>query len=66
MLTGFETPDIDSLIGVYGSYEEANFIRSKVRFPNQAIISTTELPVTTTKVADFLHKRKIFWNYSKN
>ncbi len=66
ILISFEIDEINMLIGIYPSYEEAAFIRSKVRFPNQCIISTTKAPITTDMVGDFLRKKKIWWRYSKN
>lgn len=65
MLISFEIAEIDMLIGIYPSYEEAAFIRSKVRFPNQCIISTTKAPITTDRVGDFLRKKRTLWRYSK-
>ncbi len=66
ILTSFEMTGIDSLVGIYPSYEEANFIRSKTRFPNQCIISETDAPITTDRVGDFLRKTRQWWKYSKN
>ncbi len=65
MLISFEIVGIDMLIGIYPSYEEASFIRTKVRFPNQCIISETDNPVTTDKVGDFLRRTRQWWKYGK-
>lgn len=66
MLVDFSISGVDSLVGIYPSYEEANFIRSKARFPNQCIISETDNKITTDRVGDFLRRTRQWWEYSKN
>ena len=66
MLISFEIVGIDMLVGIYPSYEEANFIRSKTRFPHQVIISETENKITTDRIGDFLRRTRQWWKYSKN
>ena len=56
---------VSSLAGIYPTGAEAEFIRSKLTDPKRCRIKETDSTPTTTTVADFLHKKKLFYLYEK-